>query len=63
LTLRRFETVDAKPEQAIDLQKSTFQVGAESGAVADDAMLAALVGMLTPEQKAAFVAMLTAPKS
>jgi len=34
---------------------------AKSGAVPADAMLAALVAMLTPEQKAAFVAMLTAP--
>jgi len=42
-------------------------VGAESGAVAQNGqnleVLAALVGILTPEQKAAFLALLSAPKS
>ena len=41
-------------------------VGAESGAVLaigqNLEVLAALVGILTPEQKAAFLALLTAPK-
>ena len=60
-----------EPDSPTDLtaklcESFTAPVGAESGALLaigqNLEVLAALVGILTPEQKAAFLASLTAPK-
>ena len=56
-----FEPSSASSMQGNDLSNTVMEAGAESGAVPADSMLATLVAMLTPEQKAAFVSMLTTP--
>lgn len=61
-----FEPVSATVSTATLCESSTTPVGAESGAVQSTTqnldVLAALVSILTPEQKAAFLALLTTQK-
>ena len=62
----RFEPDSATVSTTTLYEKSATTVGAESGAEPANGqnldMLAALVGILTQEQKAAFLALLTTPK-
>ena len=59
------DSISGFPNSTLELSSSS--VGAESGAVSQDdqnlEVLAALVGVLTPEQKAAFLTLLSSPKS
>ena len=61
---RRVHPVGVEPDSISSIQDNTLENpascgAAKSGAVPADAMLTALVAMLTPEQKAAFTALLT----
>ena len=62
----RFEPESAINSTATVCENPPTPVGAESGAIPANGqnleVLAALVGILTTEQKAAFLALLTAPK-